>query len=335
MNNKKWTTENKISVFAGLFQGKRDVYGTYNPKNGKHWQVKQKVTKKTIYEHLKGIRSYGFYPLIGDRTRVGIVDFDIANSELPLQFINRAKHYELNTYLERSKSKGYHVWMFFLKNGVPAKKARLIMNYILQEIDSSPIEIFPKQDCLETNGSYGNFINAPLFGKFVQHRKTVFIRPDSSLEPFPDQWEFLESVKRIEEKTIDSLIEINNLNSTSPVHNNHESQSPKTSVNRFGLPPCIRTILHQGVTFDQRVACFRVAVHLKRIGLPFESSVALLLDWRIKNRPIENKQVITPQEIEEQTQWAFKKNYTGFGCQEPIIRSYCDPQCPVKLHNRY
>jgi len=34
------------------------------------------VTQETIYNHLSGSQLYGFYPLVRERTHVGVADFD-------------------------------------------------------------------------------------------------------------------------------------------------------------------------------------------------------------------------------------------------------------------
>ncbi|MCH7675896.1 hypothetical protein IH879_13220 [candidate division KSB1 bacterium] len=60
--------------------------------------------------------------------------------------------------------------------------------------------------------------------------------------------------------------------------------------------------------------------------LPYDAVIAILTNWRLKNHPKENKGIITASEIEEQVGWAFKKNYTGYGCSEPIIESFLRPQ---------
>jgi len=61
---------------------------------------------------------------------------------------------------------------------------------------------------------------------------------------------------------------------------------------RFGLPPCARKILAEGVSAYQRVSCFRLAVHLKRNGIPYDLVVAVLKAWAKKNRPADGKGVI-------------------------------------------
>ncbi|MFC2085201.1 hypothetical protein ACFLS9_09095, partial [Bacteroidota bacterium] len=318
----KRTVKDKVELFMSLFQGLPDAYGTYNIETGKHWRVKENVTEKVILDHLKGKQSYGFYPLMGVKSRVGVVDFDSMNSEPPLKFIRKANHYGIDAYLERSKSKGYHVWIFFKKEGVIASKVRLVIKFNLDEIGSPQTEIFPKQNKLNGHGYYGNFINAPLFGKLVQKGRTVFINPDLSLKPYPDQWTFLESVKRVKEEVLDSIIDVNNLCEVNA--NIYQNRAPSTNHKIYlGLPICIRRILEEGVTFDQRVVCFRLAVHLKRIGFPADLTIATLKKWRFKNRPLENKRIITTDEILEQVNWAYKKLYTGFGCQEPVIKYFC------------
>ncbi len=59
------------------------------------------------------------------------------------------------------------------------------------------------------------------------------------------------------------------------------------------------------------------------------------MQWRFKNRPAPNKRIITKKEVEEQVGWAFKKDYSGYGCDEPIISSFCDPECPVRNSPHY
>ena len=329
MQESVFTNRQKVKLFTELFSGFQDAYGTYDPKSGKYWQVKKQLTVKTIFEHLKGIQPFGFYLLTGDMTKVGVADFDDQDSGLPVQFIKQASEYGIHSYLERSKSKGYHAWMFFPGDGVTAWKVRLVIGHILKLIDSPETEIFPKQDSIDNNESYGNFINAPLFGSIVPYGKTVFVNPEKHLLPYDDQWLFLQSVIKIPEELLDKIIDDHNLQ-RKQLPQKRTSQSPKAySVNGYGLPVCIRKILDQGVTFNQRIACFRLAVHLKRVGMPEDSIVDILLNWRMKNRPENKKRIITSEEIAEQVCWAYRGNYTGYGCQEEIIQYFCDMNCPL------
>jgi len=322
------TTENKINLYKSIFRGLETAYGSYDLKSGKYYHCKEQVNNKVIYNHLKGTKPYGIYPLVGSTTYFGVVDFDTQNPEGPISFVNVAKHYELATYLEKSKAKGYHVWLFFEKSGILAKKVRAIVKFILDEIGCKDEEIFPKQNSITSSTQYGNFINAPLNGKLVKTGKTVFVEPNFTLKPFPNQWELLESIKFISEGEVDQFMEINEIKEEPNQSTLIKAESSKKKIET--LPICIRKILEQGVQFDQRIASFRLAVHLKRVGIPEDMAVILLLQWRLKNKPKNSKRVITESEINDQVNWAYTKNYSGYGCEEAIIRSFCSNTCFIK-----
>ena len=332
----KRSTDDKIRIFRSLFTGRTDVYGTYDLKTGRAWQVKAPVTKDVILAHLKGQQPYGFYMLTGDRTCILVIDYDKESIEFPINFILCAKNYDIQCYLERSKSKGYHVWVFFEENGVSAAKARLIAREILNDTHQVGVEVFPKQDALDQNNRYGNFINAPLFGALVPDGKTVFIKNNGSLEPYPNQWDLLESVKRVSEKWLDDLIEMNNFELSQKTVND---TTPKGSSNSFaktyGLPPCSQRILKESVVENQRMACFRLGVHLKNAGIPFDIAVAALKAWAVKNKPIDGRRIITEREIKSHAGGAYSKDYTSYGCEDPAIQPYCNHECPIykKHHN--
>ena len=88
-------------------------------------------------------------------------------------------------------------------------------------------------------------------------------------------------------------------------------------------------MLEEGVGQFQRVACFRLAVQLRRIGMPYDLAVSTLLAWSMKNRPRDGKRIITETEVKAQTAHAYLKEYRGYGCEEPAIAPFCDPACPI------
>jgi hypothetical protein len=187
------------------------------------------------------------------------------------------------------------------------------------------VEVFPKHDCLDVKIASGNYILAPLFGRLVSKGKTVFVDP-ATLKPYPDQWEFLSQIRRVPESVLDDIIEINQLSTQSP--------SPKTDLmptfhgaDVFGLPACAQRMLQDGVSRYQRVSCFRLAVHLKRIGLSCDMAQAVLKLWAKKNRPTDQKGQITEKEILEQTVYAYSRPYRGYGCRSEAVLPYCDNSC--------
>jgi len=330
------TTNDKLKLFAERFTGLTQVYGTYAPDTGKAWQVKKPVERRVFLDHLTGRQPYGVYLLTGDRTGAIAVDFDEPDPELPRGFVQFAGSHGLSAYVERSKSKGHHVWIFFEGNGVPASKARRVVRHLLVELEQPNVEVFPKQDVLDTNVSFGNFINAPLFGLLVPRGRTVFVDPANSMEPFADQWEFLEQVEPVGEDKLDAVIQA--LQPAQPAASGlapevKSSSADTTGKQRFiprtGLPICAQRMLNDGVSTNQRVSCFRLAVHFNRLGIPWDIAVAALLAWAAKNRPRNGKGQITDQEVREQADAAYKRGYRGFGCDDPAVRPFCAQECPL------
>jgi len=63
--------------------------------------------------------------------------------------------------------------------------------------------LFPSQDTLP-KGGFGNLIALPLQKGPREHGNSVFL--NELFEPYPSQWEFLESVQRIKVEKLSSLI---------------------------------------------------------------------------------------------------------------------------------
>ena len=336
MEKTKRSTADKIRIYKSLFTGLKNVYGTYDTKTGKVRQEKTTVTDDVILAHLIGKQSYGVYLLTGDKTSALAVDFDQDDLSLPIAYVVGAKRYDISAYIEISKSKGYHVWMFF-EEPVPAYKARLVAQKILLDIGRSKTEIFPKQDVLADGVLYGNFINAPLFGALVPEGRTVFVDPDDPSAIYPDQWQLLETVRRVPELRLDAIIESCKLEEQGTVAIEPQSASHTESgndISPFGLPPCARRMLAEGVSSFQRVSCFRLAVRLMRSGMPYDLALITLKAWAQKNHPTDGKDIISDGEIEKQTKCAFENAYRSFGCEEPAIAAYCDKNCPMYAYTK-
>jgi len=324
------TTANKIALFRRFFTGRLDVFGTFDPTSGRVRQVKASVTDAVILAHLQGRQPYGVYLLVQDRTRALAVDFDRDDLEPPMSFVQVAKDYGIATYIERSKSKGYHVWTFLPESGVPAAKARIVAKHILGEIGRPNTEIFPKHDRLDLRTAYGNYINAPLFGALVPQGRTVFVEPGDPTRPCPNQWDLLEAAQRIQESTLDAIIEINDMR-PSPIRAVEPVRPGQMErPSSFGLPPCVQRMLKEGVTEYQRVSCFRLAVQLRRVGIPYDLAVSALLTWASKNRPTDGKQIIAETEIREQTTSAYDGSYRCCGCEDPAVKAFCVTGCPIR-----
>lgn len=329
------TTAEKIALFRGAFSGRTDVYGTYDLRTGKAFQVKQPVTDQVILRHLKGIQPYGVYPLIDDRTRSLAVDFDQESLTPPMEFLAAARNLGMATYIERSKSKGYHVWTFFAEAGVLAAKARRVALRVLHQIGMPSTEVFPKQDRLDGPDSYGNFINAPLFGGMVPRGRTVFVNEANPSEPYPDQWEFLANIQRVTEvhlaELFESCLDERPEEESDPMALAPTDIAPERS---FGLMPCAQRMLATGVQVYQRRSIFRLAVQLRKARLPEDIALAGLRVCAAKNRPVGGKRIITDEEIVEQVRSAYSGRSRSCGCEDPAVRPFCSPLCVLRLKNR-
>ena len=112
--------------------------------------------------------------------------------------------------LERSRSgKGGHLWFFFAE-AIPASMARNVGSYLLTETMEGRPEIglasydrlFPNQDTLP-KGGFGNLIALPLQKKPRAAGNSVFL--DEQFQPYPDQWAYLSSVRKIGRAQAESL----------------------------------------------------------------------------------------------------------------------------------
>jgi len=324
-------TSRKLAISRACFSGRTDIYGTYDPATGRTWQVKEPVTDEVLLRHLQGRQPYGVYLLVGGRTAAVVADFDDLDAEAPLAYLAQARGYGVQSLLERSKSKGWHAWVFLEQEGLLAWKARALAHGILQDIAAPDTEVFPKHDRLGAGTASGCFIHAPLFGRLVPHSRSVFVDPDCGLTPFPDQWTVLENVQRVSEAQLDELIEINGWA-------RHHSSSPPIGAGRredvagrtHGLPPCARRMLAMGVRANQRLSCFRLATQLKKAGLPLDVTEAALHAWAAKNRPVASKEIITPDELRSQVTSAYRNEYRSCGCSDPAVMPFYDQsRCPL------
>ena len=237
--------EPDIDLFLNIFKSRQDIYAEkWQSKNGKKGfspacknKFKKSIcillkgkkckdcanadyyplTLNTLQSHLSG-KVIGVYPLLPDNTSwFAAVDFDGKTGD-PLKdakdLLAVCEVQGLPAYIERSQSgNGYHLWIFF-DSSIQALKIRIVIFALLKEAQvinadislNSFDRIFPNQDRLSGKG-LGNLIALPLQGaQKVKEGKSVFLNTSNGLEPYPDQFEFLKTIKRATEKQFDDLI---------------------------------------------------------------------------------------------------------------------------------
>ena len=178
------------------------------------------VTDDVIRWHLSGHDSEGqpfvagVYPLLQDETCFFLaVDLDKADwREDAAAFLEACRHLDLPAALERSRSgRGAHVWFFF-EEAIPATLARRLGSHVLTEtmerrpdigLDSYD-RLFPNQDTMP-QGGFGNLIALPLQRAARKQDHTVFL--DHAFVPWPDQWGFLASIRKIGRAQVEGIAE--------------------------------------------------------------------------------------------------------------------------------
>ena len=239
--NKEERARKRIALFRDLFRGREDVYARrwenddgrhgYMPAAVKDWDAinrsrpeeRKKVDQKTrrflqltdavIENHLMGRETVGVYPLLSDETCwLLAADFDKKTWEYDSQaFLETCLELSVPAALERSRSgKGGHIWIFF-DRALPAITARKLGCVLLTRtmerrhqlgLDSYD-RFFPNQDTMP-KGGLGNLIALPLQFAPRKSGNSVFI--DSDFNPYPDQWQFLSTIRRLSAGTAEEIV---------------------------------------------------------------------------------------------------------------------------------
>ncbi|MBI3458723.1 DEAD/DEAH box helicase family protein [Candidatus Azambacteria bacterium] len=233
-------SEQQLELYMSLFRGRTDVYARHWEKDGrsgyspayefnwdefmthkrcggsmKDFENKKLIplTKEIVKKHLLGQHVIGVYPILPANTSYFIAaDFDgenwLADSKV---YLAACTEVGLTGYLERSRSgNGGHVWIFFSEIYPCYKSRQIALELIRKAFHVSEFEkevsfdrLFPNQDTL-TGAGLGNLIALPFQGKSVINGNAVFIDPEAE-KLIPDQWQFLNTVKRHTSAELDSV----------------------------------------------------------------------------------------------------------------------------------
>ncbi len=178
------------------------------------------MTNDVIRWHLSGQDSVGteftagMYPMLLDETCFFLaMDFDKTQwQQDTTAVLETCRRLEISAALERSRSgNGGHVWIFF-SEAIPATIARRLGSHILTETMEHRPDIgldsydrfFPNQDTLP-RGGFGNLIALPLQKQPRSCGNTEFLDVDGV--PYPDQWEFLSSVRRLSRSAVEKTVQ--------------------------------------------------------------------------------------------------------------------------------
>jgi TOTE conflict system, Archaeo-Eukaryotic Primase domain len=154
---------------ADLYKGRRDVQGTESGAC-----LKKYVTWGHYRGHLQGHLGLGIYPLHWDGTCAwAAVDIDTGDLDRALQLQRLLGDHELHAIVLTSRSKGYHVVVFFERR-VVAADIRRVLRALIVEVGLAPqTEIFPKTDTPGPDSvAAGGYLRLPYLGALAQASET-------------------------------------------------------------------------------------------------------------------------------------------------------------------
>jgi len=155
----------ELMKYQRLFRGRGDVWGHDEGRC-----VKEKLTDQHWEDHLTGRCGIGVYPAVPTPDgRVlcawGCTDIDVEDFGAALLLRDTLLAANITSFIEKSRSKGYHVWLF-TATPVTAMIMRYVQLVAHQVADMRPIEVNPKQ--LDVSPSkYGNYVRLPYMGGLV------------------------------------------------------------------------------------------------------------------------------------------------------------------------
>ena len=145
--------------YKTLFRGRTDVYGHNEGRC-----VKEPLTDEVLNAHLEGKAPMGVYPMVpkdGEHYVVwGCSDFDTTDAlDNAIKLYDTLEVVGITSWIERSRSKGYHVWVF-AETPVHAKDMRNMFLAAHAVAEVPALEVNPKQPTLGV-GQYGNYVRLP------------------------------------------------------------------------------------------------------------------------------------------------------------------------------
>ena len=225
-NNPVELDAHTISRYIGIFSGSIEAHGRFIPFKGKSTEgkqmgksslIKQPPIPQDYINHLKGDVGIGIVPVNGDgQCKFSVVDIDIyGNKQILDKILTLIDKLRLPFIPFFSKSGGLHLYTFF-RDYLPAKQVMDQIRIIVSKSGlafvhkhykgSSNIEIFPKQDEIESDsGRWGSWINLPYFNCRSTDSPMLHLYQAGSEESEPEnKWmpvEIEECISRIEENS--------------------------------------------------------------------------------------------------------------------------------------
>lgn len=192
-----------VARFVNMFMGRGDCYGSEHGAC-----VRERLTPDVFRKHLVDGPYIGVYPAVPRHGQDSICvwgcsDIDVEDLDAARTLQRTLEMAGVPAWVERSRSKGYHVWVF-ASEPVPAESMRRLLLVAHQVADYPAREVNPKQSNVSIN-KVGNYVRLPypsgLMG--VPERRVIL---DDNDKPIP-LGEFLQVAisSRVPAETIERL----------------------------------------------------------------------------------------------------------------------------------
>lgn len=163
-----------VERFADIFTGRANAHGT--DTGGAAWNA---VTISTYERHLTGVEPIGIYPIIHHDdecwVRWGCCDIDTGDWSEAFMLATALQGMGLIPWVERSRSKGWHVWIF-VQHWVTAATMRRALKVAYAAIDLPAKEANPKSEKLRPS-QLGNYVRLPYkAAAIVQSERQTFMQ---------------------------------------------------------------------------------------------------------------------------------------------------------------
>ena len=176
------TNDELIDGFIDLFRGRGDCYGSDHGSC-----VRAPLNRDVFTAHLDGGPSIGVYPAVpmGSRPAIcvwGCTDIDVEDLGAARLMQRTLMAGGVHAWVERSRSKGYHVWVF-VDHPVAAEDMRRMLLVAHQVADYPAREVNPKQSDVSVS-KVGNYVRLPYPGGLVDTPLRRVILDDND-QPVP------------------------------------------------------------------------------------------------------------------------------------------------------
>lgn len=306
-----------LARYRELFVHRDDVFAEQQP-SGAYFPVRESIADDDIQEHLDGLASYGVYVIRPSDQTVKYVLFDLdTHGEQALEMLKGAVG-ELvwpapgprSLLLERSGSKGWHVWLF-LSDPLPARQVRAWLAARFRwGTDYPPLEVFPKQDTV-SEGGYGNLVKLPLGRHAVSGNLSEFV-------PVQGWASGIDDVVPLESRLIPAAP------AASPLPGRG---SPRGEGRTVGVPsspfPCIDHILRAGVGEGYRDrAMFHLALYFYGHGLDQDLAEEACIRANENFDP-----QLTEREVRQKVASAYRGRFASARCGSDWLVEICPGPC--------